>query len=297
MLQLLKDVDKLSNNAPIGVFDSGLGGLTVWREVRRALPAESLVYLGDGKNCPYGSRPREEVRRLADEAVAFLVAQGCKLVVVACNTATAAAIDFLREKYAPMPIVGMEPAVKPACLATRSGVVGVLATERSLDGELFRRTAARYGDGVDLVTAPGRGFVELVENDLEATPEAEATVRAAVAEMLEHGADQIVLGCTHYPMLAAAIRKVVGPEVHIVDSAATTAEVVKRRLADKGLAHPQAGRTGRIRFFITDDPQRFTRTGSLFLNMTITDSDVRLVDLENVPLPDAAETPTQRKPS
>jgi glutamate racemase len=205
MLQLLKDVDKLSNNAPIGVFDSGLGGLTVWREVRRALPAESLVYLGDGKNCPYGSRPREEVRRLADEAVAFLVAQGCKLVVVACNTATAAAIDFLREKYAPMPIVGMEPAVKPACLATRSGVVGVLATERSLDGELFRRTAARYGDGVDLVTAPGRGFVELVENDLEATPQAEATVRAAVAEMLEHGADQIVLGCTHYPWVAEAI--------------------------------------------------------------------------------------------
>ena len=109
--------------------------------------------------------------------------------------------------------------------------------------------------------------------------------------------DCLVLGCTHYPMLAAAIRKVVGPEVHIVDSAATTAEVVKRRLADKGLAHPQAGRTGRIRFFITDDPQRFTRTGSLFLNMTITDSDVRLVDLENVPLPDAAETPTQRKSS
>ena len=172
MLQLLKDVDKLSNNAPIGVFDSGLGGLTVWREVRRALPAESLVYLGDGKNCPYGSRPREEVRRLADEAVAFLVAQGCKLVVVACNTATAAA-------------------------------------ERSLDGELFRRTAARYGDGVDLVTAPGRGFVELVENDLEATPEAEATVRAAVAEMLEHGADQIVLGCTHYPFLLPVLERVV----------------------------------------------------------------------------------------
>ena len=104
------------NDAPIGVYDSGLGGLTVWREVRRMLPSESLVYLGDGKNCPYGSRPREEVRRLADEAVASLVAQGCKMVVVACNTATAAAIDFLREKYAPMPIVGMEPAVKPASI-------------------------------------------------------------------------------------------------------------------------------------------------------------------------------------
>ena len=223
MLQLLKDVDKLSNNAPIGVFDSGLGGLTVWREVRRALPAESLVYLGDGKNCPYGSRPREEVRRLADEAVAFLVAQGCKLVVVACNTATAAAIDFLREKYAP-------------CLATRSGVVGVLATERSLDGELFRRTAARYGDGVDLVTAPGRGFVELVENDLEATPEAEATVRAAVAEMLEHGADQIVLGCTHYPFLLPVLERVVaGRGVTVVDPSPAVARRVVQLLDRYGL--------------------------------------------------------------
>ena len=235
MLQLLKDVDKLSNNAPIGVFDSGLGGLTVWREVRRALPAESLVYLGDGKNCPYGSRPREEVRRLADEAVAFLVAQGCKLVVVACNTATAAAIDFLREKYAPMPIVGMEPAVKPACLATRSGVVGVLATERSLDGELFRRTAARYGDGVDLVTAPGRGFVELVENDLEATPEAEATVRAAVAEMLEHGADQIVLGCTHYPFLTPVMERIVDGRAAIVDPSPAVARRVVQLLDRYGL--------------------------------------------------------------
>ena len=129
-----------SNDAPIGVYDSGLGGLTVWREIRRMLPGESLVYLGDGANCPYGSRPREEVRALADVAVSRLVGMGCKMVVVACNTATAAAIDFLREKYADLPIVGMEPAVKPACLATRSGVVGVLATERSLDGELFRRT-------------------------------------------------------------------------------------------------------------------------------------------------------------
>ena len=240
-------MDKLSNNAPIGVFDSGLGGLTVWREVRRALPAESLVYLGDGKNCPYGSRPRPQVERLADEAVASLVAEGCKLVVVACNTATAAAIDFLREKYAPMPIVGMEPAVKPACLATRSGVVGVLATERSLDGELFRRTAARYGDGVDLVTAPGRGFVELVENDLEATPQAEATVRAAVAEMLEHGADQIVLGCTHYPFLPGAIRRIVGRGPEILDGSHGVAMQLGRRLAAAGMLRTQGG-AGTVEF-------------------------------------------------
>lgn len=130
------------DNRPVGVYDSGLGGLTVWREIRRQLPEESLVYLGDGKNCPYGARPADEICRLADEAVGRLVGAGCKMVVVACNTATAAAIDFLRRKYRQMPIVGMEPAVKPACLNTRSGVVGVLATARSLDGDLFRRTAA-----------------------------------------------------------------------------------------------------------------------------------------------------------
>ena len=217
------------NNAPIGIYDSGLGGLTVWREVRRALPAESLVYLGDGKNCPYGSRPREEIRRLADEALSTLVGRGCKLVVVACNTATAAAIDFLRRKYATIPIVGMEPAVKPACLATRSGVVGVLATERSLDGELFRRTAARYGRGVEVITAPGRGFVELVEADREETPEAEACVRRAVEEMLAAGADQIVLGCTHYPFLLPTLERVVaGRSVTVVDpSPAVAARVVQ----------------------------------------------------------------------
>lgn len=198
----------MTDNRPIGIYDSGLGGLTVWREVRRALPHESLVYLGDGKNCPYGSRSREEIRRLADAAVGRLADRGCKMVVVACNTATAAAIDFLRGKYRGLPIVGMEPAVKPACLNTRTGVVGVLATERSLDGDLFCRTAARYGKGIEVITAPGRGFVELVENDLEHTPEAEACVRRVMEQMIGRGADQIVLGCTHYPFLGDVFRKI-----------------------------------------------------------------------------------------
>lgn len=228
-----------SNDAPIGVYDSGLGGLTVWREIRRMLPGESLVYLGDGANCPYGSRPREEVRALADAAVSRLVELGCKMVVVACNTATAAAIDFLREKYADLPIVGMEPAVKPACLATRSGVVGVLATERSLDGELFRRTAARYGSGIEVLTVPGTGFVELVEGDREDTPEAEATVRAAVEPMLARGADQIVLGCTHYPFLTPVLERVVaGRGVAIVDPSPAVARRVAQLLDDCGLRAP-----------------------------------------------------------
>ncbi len=206
-----------------------MGGLTVWREVRRALPAESLVYLGDGKYCPYGSRPRAEVEQLADRAVAHLVALGCKLVVVACNTATAAAIDFLRHKYADLPIVGMEPAVKPACLTTRSRVVGVLATERSLDGDLFRRTAARYGQDIEVVTAPGRGFVELVEEDREQSPEAVACVGAAIRGMLERGADRIVLGCTHYPFLLDALqRAAAGYDVRFIDPS----PAVARRVAE-----------------------------------------------------------------
>ena len=224
------------NNAPIGVYDSGLGGLTVWREIRRMLPGESLTYLGDGKNCPYGSRPREEIRRLADEAVGGLVGAGGQLVGGACNTATAAAIDFLRAKYAGVPIVGMEPAVKPACLATRNRGGGGLATERSLDGELFRHTAAKYGEGIEVLMVPGRGFGELVEGNRESTPEAEACVRAAVEPMLARGADQIVLGCTHYPfLLPVLVRVVAGRGVAIVDPSPAVARRVVRLLDRDGL--------------------------------------------------------------
>ena len=206
----------MADNRPIGIYDSGLGGLTVWREVRRALPGESLAYLGDGANCPYGSRPREEVQALADAAVARLVELDCKMVVVACNTATAAAIGFLREKYAGMPIVGMEPAVKPACLATR-------------------RTAARYGSGIEVLTYPGTGFVELVEGDREDTPEAEAAVRAAVEPMLARGADQIVLGCTHYPFLTPVMERIVDGRAAIVDPSPAVARRVGQLLDRYGL--------------------------------------------------------------
>ena len=245
------------NNAPIGIYDSGLGGLTVWREVRKLLPEESLLYLGDGKNCPYGSRPRTEVQALADAAVGRLVAEGCKLVVVACNTATAAAIDFLRAKYDTLPIVGMEPAVKPACLHTRSGVVGVLATERSLDGDLFHRTAARYGRDVTVIAEPGRGFVELVENDLEATPEAERTVAAAMEGMLARGADQIVLGCTHYPFLMDAIRRATaGRDVTVIDPSPAVARRTAE-LLDRGNLRAEPGHRPEYRFLtFSDDAYR-----------------------------------------
>lgn len=208
-----------------------MGGLSIHLAVRQRLPREELIYLGDGKNCPYGSRSREEVARLADEAVAHLVAMGCKLVVVACNTATAAAIEALRAKYAPMPIVGMEPAIKPACLRTQSRVVGVLATERSLDGALFRRTAARYGADIEVLTAVGEGFVELVEEGREATPEAVAQVAKVLQPMLDRGADEVVLGCTHYPFLLDALHRAAnGAAVHFIDPSEAVARRVEQLL-------------------------------------------------------------------
>lgn len=217
------------NNNPIGIFDSGMGGLSVWRVLCKALADESLVFLGDGKNCPYGSRPREEVRRLTFEAVERLLAEGCKMVVIACNTATAMAIAELREHYPQIPFVGLEPAVKPAALRTKSGVIGVLATERSFEGELFLRTSAQFADKVRILKAVGEGFVEIVERNLEDTPEAEAAVRRAVEPLIATGADEIVLGCTHYPFLRGVIGRVVGDRpVEIIDSA----DAVERRVEE-----------------------------------------------------------------
>jgi glutamate racemase len=225
-----------SSNAPIGIYDSGMGGLSVRREVCRLLPEESVIYLGDGKNCPYGSRSVEEIRRLSVEAVEHLLGMGCKLIVVACNTATAASIDYLRATYPSVPIVGMEPAIKPACLQTKSRVVGVLATERSLDGDLFRRTAARYGQDIEVITAPGRGFVELVECDKEQSEEAVETVRRAMQPMLDRGADHIVLGCTHYPFLLEALERAAeGYRVTFVDPSPAVARRVKQLLEENDL--------------------------------------------------------------
>lgn len=224
------------NNNPIGLYDSGFGGLSVWRELYRALPEESLIYLGDGKNCPYGSLPEAEIRSLAEQSVLRLLDKGCKLIVVACNTATAAAIEYLRERFADVPFVGLEPAVKPACLTTKSGVVGVVATERSLSGGKFLTTLARYGLGVEVIKAVGKGFVEAVERDEEQTAQTEEKVRAVIEPIIEAGADVIVLGCTHYPFLRDVIERVVGGrEVRIIDSGEAVENRVESLLDEYGL--------------------------------------------------------------
>ncbi len=214
------------NNNPIGIFDSGIGGLSVWREVRKALPEESLVYFGDGMNCPYGARTREEIIRLTAEGVEWLVGQGAKLVVVACNTATAAAIDTVRRRFH-IPIVGMLPAVKPAAAATKTGVVAVLATDSSIHGEGLKRYIDEFAAGVEVITAVGDGFVELVEQGRERSPEAFEAVSKIVEPLIGRGADRLVLGCTHYPFLADTIREVIGGrEMEVVDPS----EAIARRV-------------------------------------------------------------------
>lgn len=218
----------MSSNAPIGVYDSGFGGLSVWRELRRLLPEESLIYLGDGKNCPYGGRSREDIEGFAIAAVERLVKRGVKMVVVGCNTATTAAVATLRQRWDDMPIVGLEPAVKPACLATRTRKIAVLATAHSLSSDMFLATAARYADDVEVVKVVGEGFVELVERNMEHSVEAEMLVRKAVEPLLERGVDKIVLGCTHYPFLRPHIERIVaGYGIDVIDSG----EAVARRVA------------------------------------------------------------------
>ncbi len=237
--------------------------MTVRAAVARTLPEESLVYFGDGANVPYGGRTQGEITEFVSEAVRRLVKRGVKMVVVACNAATGAAIDHLRATF-DVPIIGMEPAVKPAALSTESGVVGVVATAAALDGELYRATAARFRDRVRILEAVGEGFVEIVENDLEDSPQALKVVERVVAPMLEAGADRIVLGCTHYPFLTAQIERVIGEscgggtaagrDVRIVDSGEAIARRVEQLLAEGGL-HAEGGRTPKHEFmsFAGDD--------------------------------------------
>ncbi|MBR2025920.1 MAG: glutamate racemase [Alistipes sp.] len=221
--------------APIGIFDSGMGGISVWQALHDALPEESLIYLGDGARCPYGARSLDEVRDFTFEAVERLLAEGCKMIVLACNTATAVAIKELRECYPNIPFVGLEPAVKPAALTTKSGVIGVLATKRSLEGDHFRRAEDKYGAEVRILKAVGEGFVEAVENNEEQSPETETLVRRVVEPLVEQGVDKLVLGCTHYPFLRSVIERVAGDGVEIIDSSEAVARRVANLLDEHGI--------------------------------------------------------------
>lgn len=224
--------------APIGLFDSGVGGASVLREVRALLPGEPLLYLADQAHCPYGSRAAAELRALSEANVAWLLARGAKLIVVACNTASTAALRYLRGRFPAIPFVGMVPAVKPAAQKTRSGVVGVLATPATVASEMLAEVVATWAREVRVVAQPALGLVEAVERGALALPETRALVAGHVAPLLAAGADTIVLGCTHYPFLAPLIREVAGPGVAVLDAGPAVAQQAARLLAQHRLAAP-----------------------------------------------------------
>ena len=222
--------------AAIGVFDSGVGGLSVLREIRAALPFEDLLYVADSGAAPYGDRPREFILERAEIIVEFFIARRVKAIVVACNTATAVAIQTLRSRHA-VPIVAIEPAVKPAAAQSRSGVIGILATSQTLASEKFSRLAQQHGQGVRVLTQACPGLVEQVEKGELHGSATSALVEAYLAPLLAAGADTIVLGCTHYPFLLEMIRAAAGPEVMVIDPAAAVARELRRRLDAGGLLH------------------------------------------------------------
>lgn len=208
-------------------MDSGVGGLSVLLEIRKVLPHNSIVYVGDSSWCPYGTKSPSQIKDRATRIVDHLIGQGAGVIVVACNSATINAVEHLRATY-PLPFIGMEPAVKPAASATTSGVIGVLATEASISGDKFHSLLHTHGQGVRIITTPCPAFVTAVETGQLSGNELEKEIRAITKPMLQQGADTLVLGCTHYPFLKQAIRTVVGPDITILD----TGEAVARRTKD-----------------------------------------------------------------
>ena len=223
------------SNQPIGVFDSGFGGLSVFKELVKQLPAESLIYYGDNANCPYGSKPTEQVVQLSVSCTEKLLALGCKLIVVACNTATAAAIETLREQFS-VPFVGIEPAIKLAADTTKTGTVGVLATENTLKSDKYRETSERFAKGVQVLVQPGYGLVELVEKGEHLGQQARELLQKYVQPMLAANADRLVLGCTHYPFLIPVINELGEGKLQPIDPAPAVARQTSRLLEKHQLA-------------------------------------------------------------
>ena len=221
--------------APIGIFDSGVGGLSVLREIRSLLPAQPLIYLADQRHVPYGPRSLAEVRAFSSAVTRFLLSQGARLIVVACNAASAAALRELRREFPAVPFVGMEPAVKPAAEQTRSGVVGVLATPATFQGALYASVVERFAQGVTLLQDTCPGLVGQIEAGDLSGPQTRSILENALLPMLAQGIDTVVLGCTHYPFVIPLIREIAGPGVRVIDPAPAVARQAARLLESHGL--------------------------------------------------------------
>ncbi len=244
---------QFSDPVPLGVFDSGVGGLSVLKAIRAQLSCHPVVYLADQAHVPYGARTKDEVRAFSKEITRFLLSQGAQLIVVACNAASAAALYYLRETFPDVPFVGMEPAVKPAASSTHSGVIGVLATPVTFQGELYASVVARFAKGVTILQDTCPGLVKQIEAGAIDSPETRAILERALQPMIDQGVDTVVMGCTHYPFIIPIVQQIVGPRVRVIDPAPAVARQAGRLLETSGL-RATCTQPGAVRFFTTGDP-------------------------------------------
>ena len=222
------------NERPIGVFDSGVGGTSIWKEIRKLLPNENTIYLADSKNAPYGEKSKEKILQFSIKNTELLLEKGSKLIVVACNTATTNAIDQLRKTY-DLPFIGIEPAIKPAALRSKSKTVGVLATKGTLSSSLFHNTAQIHADGIQIIEREGTGLVPLIESGETESEEVQHLLQVYLEPMLDQNIDHLVLGCTHYPYLIPVLRKILPENVQIIDSGEAVARQTQAVLEKAGL--------------------------------------------------------------
>lgn len=266
------------NNLPIALFDSGVGGLTVLRAIRELLPEENLVYLGDTARVPYGTKSRATIEKYTLNAAEKLVSRGAKMLVIACNTATTAALHCLKQKFNSLPVLGVvEPGAQAAVSASKNGRIAVIATEATIRSNSYQDTITALWPNAKVVSRACTLFVSLAEEGWTDDPVAEAVARRYLTPLFDKALsrpDTLLLGCTHFPLFEKTLQKVAGQDIHIVDSAKATAQAVKKALAKLNLA---ASGNGDECFLTTDNPDRFAATGSLFLKRPI--SRVELVDL------------------
>jgi len=237
---------------PIGIFDSGVGGTSIWKEINALLPSENTIYLADSKNAPYGEQSRDEIIQLSIKNTEFLLNKGCKLIVVACNTATTNAIKFLRENYA-LPFIGIEPAIKPAALNSKSGTIGVLATKGTLTSQLFSRTAKDHTANITVVEQEGKGLVTLIESGAINKKETEALLKKYLKPMIDANIDHLVLGCTHYPYLIPILKKLLPEQVSIIDCGEAVARQTEKVLRENDLLNTSKEKV-KHQFYTNSDP-------------------------------------------
>jgi glutamate racemase len=267
------------NDSPIGIFDSGMGGLTVLRALSARLPHEHTVYLGDTARLPYGTKSSETVSRYALQAAQSLMTRRVKLLVIACNTASASALPALTKALAPTPVIGViEPGVEAALAAAPNGPIVVIATEGTVKGGAYKRAIHARANGVEVIQQACPLFVPLAEEGLTGGEIARAVARLYLAPLRSRSPKGLVLGCTHFPVLADVIAEAIGPEVAVVDSAATTAAAVETRLQELSLLREARSSTSR-QYLVTDTPERFARVGHLFLGAPVDPHAIEVVDL------------------